>query len=151
VTELTPEARRLVDAPNIAHLATLMPDGWPKAEPVWIGRDGDLLLVATDAKSLKARNVERDGRVALSITDEDNPYEQLLVRGTVTEVRADDDLAVLDELSRKYLGQPFARRRWSARVVLVIRADVARHYVSPLRRPSRQPTSHPTTSGEHPT
>ena len=151
MSKLSPAAVRLVDAPNIAHLATLMPDGAPKVEPVWIGRDGDLLLVATDAKSLKARNVATDARVAVSVTDEENPYEQLLVRGTVTEVRADDDLAVLDELSRKYLGQPFARRRWSARVVLVIRADVARHYVSPLRRPSRQRASDPTTSGEDPT
>jgi PPOX class probable F420-dependent enzyme len=151
MSKLTPAAMRLVDAPNIAHLSTLMPDGWPKVEPVWIGRDGDLLLVATDAKSLKARNVTTDARVAVSVTDEDNPYEQLLMRGTVIEVRADDDLAVLDALSRKYLGEPFARRRWSARVVLVIRADIARHHVSPLRRPNRQPTSDPTTSGEQPT
>ena len=149
--KLSPDAVRLVDAPNVAHLATLMPDGWPKVEPVWIGRDGDLLLVATDAKSLKARNVAHDARVAVSVTDEDNPYEQLLVRGTVVEVRTDDDLAVLDTLSRKYLGEPFARRRWSARVVLVIRADVARHYVSPLRRPSREPTADPSTSAEEPT
>ena len=109
------------------------------------------MLVATDAKSLKARNVAVDGRVAVSITSEDNPYEQLLVRGTVSEIRDDDDLAVLDALSQKYLGAPFARRKWSKRVVLVIRADVARHYVSPLRRPSREPASDPSTSGEAPT
>jgi PPOX class probable F420-dependent enzyme len=151
VKHLTPEAVRLVDAPNIAHLATLMPDGWPKVEPVWLGRDGDLLLVATDAKSLKARNVAHDARVGISVTDEHNPYEQLLVRGTVIEVRGDDDLAVLDELSRSYLGEPFARRRWSARVVLVIRPDVVRHYVSPLRRPSRAQMAEPSTSPEAPT
>ena len=149
--KLTPEAVRIVDAPNIAHLATLMPDGAPKVEPVWIGRDGDLLLVATDAKSLKARNVGNDARVGLSIASEDNPYEQLLIRGTVSEIRADDDLAVLDALSLKYLGAPFARRRWSARVVLVIRADVVRHYVSPLRRPTPGHAPTPTTSPEAPT
>jgi PPOX class probable F420-dependent enzyme len=151
VRPLTPEAMRLVDAPNIASLATLMPSGWPKVEPVWIGRDGDLLLVATDAKSLKARNVANDARVAVSITDEDNPYEQLLIRGTVMEVRADDDLSLLDVLSRKYLGEPFARRRWSARVVLVIRPDVVRHHVSPLRRPSRERPAEPSTTPEAPT
>ena len=33
-----------------------MPDGAPKVEPVWLGREGDRLLVATDGKSFKARN-----------------------------------------------------------------------------------------------
>ena len=130
---LSPDARRLVDGVNFAHLATLMPDGSPKVEPVWVGREGDRLLVATDAGTIKARNIEGDSRVALSITAADDPYEQLLVRGRVDEVRADDDLAVLDALSQKYLGEPFPRRTWSARVVLVIEPDVARHYVSPLR------------------
>lgn len=148
---LTADAARLVDAPNFAHLATLMPDGAPKVEPVWIGRDGDLLLVATDAKSLKARNVVQDARVAVSVTSDDNPYEQLLVRGVVSEIRADDDLAVLDALSLKYLGEPFARRRWSARVVLVIRPDVVRHHVSPLRRPNAASTPAPTSSSGEPT
>src|SRR5690348_13653967 len=114
---LSDDARRLVDGANFAQLATLMPDGAPKVEPVWIARDGDHLLVTTDVKSLKARNLRDDPRVALAISDFDDPYEQLLVRGRVVEVRADDDLATLDAFSRKYLGEPFARRRWSGRVV----------------------------------
>jgi PPOX class probable F420-dependent enzyme len=133
MSRLSAPATRLIDARNFAHLATLMPDGSPKVEPVWVGREGDTLLVATDGKSIKARNVDSDARVAVSITDEHNPYEQLLVRGRVSEVRADDDLAVLDALSMKYLGVPFARRRWSRRVVLVITPHLVRHYVSPLQ------------------
>jgi hypothetical protein len=99
---------------------------------VWVGLDGDLVLVATDARSIKARNVERDPRVALSVTAHDDPYDQVLLRGRVVEVRGDDDLAVLDTLAQKYLGGPFPRRRWSKRVVLAIDADVVRHYRSPL-------------------
>lgn len=128
---LSDEARRLVDGPNDAVLSTLLPDGAPKCDVVWVGRDGDRLLVATDAKSIKARNAANDGRVALAVTARDNPYEQLLVRGRAT-VEPDDDLAVLDALSQKYLGEPFPRRTWSQRVVLVIEPDQARHYVSPL-------------------
>lgn len=139
---LSPEARRLVDGVNFAHLATLMPDGAPKVEPVWVGRDDDLLLIATDAGTIKARNVALDARVALSITAFDDPYEQLLVRGRVVEVRPDDDLAVLDALSHKYLGEPFARRRWRARIVLAVRPDVARYYRSPLRHPQTAATDH---------
>jgi PPOX class probable F420-dependent enzyme len=131
-----PDARRLLEGVNFAHLATLMADGAPKVEPVWAELDGDLVLVATDAKSIKARNVERDARVALSVTAFDNPYDQLLVRGRVAEIRPDDDLVVLDRMSQKYLGTPFPRRRWSKRLVLAVAADVARHYRSSLIHPS---------------
>jgi len=40
---LNTAARRLLDGANIAHLSTLQPDGAPKAEPVWVLRDGDFI------------------------------------------------------------------------------------------------------------
>jgi PPOX class probable F420-dependent enzyme len=132
---LSADACRLLDGGNYAHLATLMPDGSPKVDPVWVGRDGDLVLVTTDAKSIKARNAEADPRVSLSITSIENPYEQLLVRGTVIEVRDDNDLTVLDALSERYIGAPFPRRRWSTRVVLVVAPTLARYYLSSLHDP----------------
>jgi len=126
------DVRRLLDAPNFAAFTTLMPDGTPKVEPVWVGRDGNHILIATDSRGLKGRNVEGDKRVALSVTDFQNPYEQALIRGRVIETRDDNDLTVLDALSQQYLGKPFPRRKWSSRVVYVIEADVARYYKSPL-------------------
>ncbi|HEY2303205.1 MAG TPA: TIGR03618 family F420-dependent PPOX class oxidoreductase [Acidimicrobiales bacterium] len=129
------DGRRLLEGINYAHLATLMADGSPKVEPVWVEMEGELILVATDAKSIKAVNVERDARVAMSITAFDDPYDQLLVRGRVVEIRPDDDLVVLDRMSQKYLGAPFPRRRWSKRLVLAVAADVARHYRSSLQHP----------------
>jgi PPOX class probable F420-dependent enzyme len=130
---LSDDARRLIDGSNFAHLTTLMEDGWPKTEPVWVGRDGDRIVIATDRKSIKSINIDRDPRVALSITDYVNPYEQLLVRGRVVEARDDNDMAVMDALSEKYLGGPFPRRKWSSRVAYFIEADVARYYLSPLK------------------
>jgi PPOX class probable F420-dependent enzyme len=137
---LDAKIRRLLDDPNFASLATLMPDGAPKVEPVWVGREGDRILVATDRRSIKGRNLERDDRVALSVTDYENPYEQALIRGRVVETRDDKDLVVLDALAMQYLGTPFPRRKWSSRVVYVIEANVARYYKSPLTHP-------PTRSG----
>lgn len=137
---LDDDARRLLDGRNFGHLATLMPDGTPKVDPVWVGREGDLVLVATDGKSLKAQNAARDARVGLSVVAFDDPYDQVLLRGRIVEVRPDDDLACLDALSMKYLGEPFARRRWSQRVVLVIEPRVVRSYRSPLQhRPEEKP------------
>jgi PPOX class probable F420-dependent enzyme len=130
---LSDDAKRLLDAPNFAALTTLMGDGWPKTEPVWVGREGDLVVIATDRKSIKSINIDRDPRVALSITDYANPYEQLLIRGRVVEAREDNDLAIMDALSQKYLGGPFPRRKWSSRVAYFIEPTVARYYKSPLK------------------
>jgi PPOX class probable F420-dependent enzyme len=137
--ELDANIRRLLDAPNFGSLATLMPDGSPKVEPVWVGREGDHILIATDSRGLKGKNIAQDDRIALSVTDYENPYEQALIRGRVIETRDDNDLAVLDALSREYLGRPFPRRKWSSRVVYVIEAAVARYYKSPLEHaPARR-------------
>lgn len=132
MAKLSAEARVLLDAPNVAHLSTLMEDGAPKNEPVWVGREDDHVFITTDRKSIKAKNLDRDPRVALSVVDAENPYRQLLIRGRVVETRPDDDMAGMDALAEKYLGQPFPRRKWSGRIVLVIAADVARYYESPL-------------------
>ncbi len=135
VTTLDDDARRLLDGANFAHLTTLQPGGQPKSDVVWIGRENERLLVATDAKSIKVRNVQADPRVSVSIVSYENPYDQLLIRGRVVEVRADDDLAVLDAMSHKYLGTAFPRRKWSSRVVLVIEPHLARAYRSSLQDP----------------
>jgi len=41
---LSNEVRALLDGPNFAHLAALMPDGSPQSVPVWVGREGDRIL-----------------------------------------------------------------------------------------------------------
>ena len=46
----------VVDGPNFAHLATLIPGGSPRSVPVWVGRGGEQLLMRTGETSLKAKN-----------------------------------------------------------------------------------------------
>src|SRR4051794_28803417 len=53
---LDADSRRLLDAANFAYISTLMADGAPRVEPVWIGREGDRVLITTDRKSLKSIN-----------------------------------------------------------------------------------------------
>jgi hypothetical protein len=79
--------------------------------------------------------MRRDPRVALSIIDLANPYEQVLIRGRVVEIRADPDLAGLDALSHKYLGRPFPRRDWPSRALYVIEPSLARFHRSALVHP----------------
>lgn len=102
---LANDIKQLIDGPNFAHLATLMPDGSPQSVPVWIGRDGDRIVICTGETSLKARNTRRDPRIALSILDFNDPYRGAQIRGRVVERRPDPDLKIMDPISKKYTGQ----------------------------------------------
>ncbi|MET0987791.1 MAG: PPOX class F420-dependent oxidoreductase [Steroidobacteraceae bacterium] len=88
----------------LAHLATVMPDGSPQVTPVWFDWDGQHVIINTAENRRKDRNVQRDGRVALSITDPDNPYRYLEIRGRVAERTKKGADASIDALSKKYLG-----------------------------------------------
>src|SRR6202000_3276854 len=68
-----------------AHLATVMPDGQPQVTPVWVDYDGRYVVINTAQGRQKDKNMARDGRVAMSIADPDNPYRYLEVRGRVAE------------------------------------------------------------------
>jgi PPOX class probable F420-dependent enzyme len=132
-TPLSAEIRALFQGANFAHLATLMPDGAPHIDPVWVNMKGDAIIVCSGTSSLKGKNTKRDARVALSIVAMDNPYKEGQVRGRVIELRSDRDFAVIDRLSRKYTGKPFPFRDNAAeRVVLVIAVDRARYTALPF-------------------
>ena len=86
-----------------AHLVTLMPDGKPQVTPVWVDYDGKYVLINTAQGRLKDKNMQRDGRIALSITDPDNPYRYLEVRGRIAERTHEGADAHIDAMAKKYL------------------------------------------------
>src|SRR5215212_2145814 len=111
MAELSAEVRALFDGPNYGHLATLMPDGSPHSVAVWVGIEDDRVVFFTQPTSQKARNIGRDARVAISITDHANPYRTGRVRGRLVATREGDAaLEVIDRISHKYTGQPFPMR-----------------------------------------
>ena len=116
---------KLLQEPQLAHLVTLMADGSPQVTPVWVDvePDGRYILINTAEGRVKANNIQRDNRVALSVTDKDNPWRYVLVRGTIEERRHDGADAHIDRLAKKYLGKdeyPF-RRPGEQRVTLRIK------------------------------
>jgi len=129
---LSNEIRALLDAPNFAHLATLMSDGSPQSVPVCVGREGDRILICTGEGSLKAKNTRRDPRVSLSIIDFRDPYQEAQLRGRVIERRPDGDFKYMDPISHKYTGKPFPFRRPEGRVALVIEIEKARYTKLPF-------------------
>ena len=88
-----------------ANLATLMPSDQPQVTPVWVDYDGRYILINTAEGRQKDKNMQRDGRVALSIMDPDNPYRYLEVRGHVAERTHDGADRHIDAMAKKYLGQ----------------------------------------------
>jgi PPOX class probable F420-dependent enzyme len=129
---LDPNALALLSRANFAHLSTLMPDGSPNSTPVWIGVRGDKIVLGTGENSLKARNLRRDPRLALSVVDFHNPYEEVQVRGRVVEFRDDSKFEVMDEISRKYTGKEFPFRDPNGRVALFIEVEKARYMKLPF-------------------
>jgi PPOX class probable F420-dependent enzyme len=122
---MTEPVRRLIDGANYAHLATLLPSGAPHSVPLWVGLEGDRIALMTSPNSRKARNLERDPRVALSIIDQARPLVMAMVRGRVTErVEGERGWTIIDRLSQKYLGQPYPLR--TDRVVYLIEPEHAR-------------------------
>jgi len=129
---LSDEIRRLIDRPNFAHLATLMPDGSPHNAPVWIAREGELILICTEATSLKGKNTERDPRIALTVLDFHDPYTEVQIRGRVIERRPDPQLKYYDQMSQKYIGKPWPYRDEKAPIVLVIEIAKAKYSKQPF-------------------
>ena len=119
---LDPAVRALANGPNFAALTTLMPDGTPQTQVVWLSTDGDLLLVNSEVERQKVRNLRRDPRATLMIWKRDNPYVYAEVRGRVVEEETGPAArAHIDALALKYNGRPYPPEDiQSERVVLRI-------------------------------
>ena len=117
--------RDLFTKQAFAHLATLMPDGSPQVTPVWCDYDGIHIRINTAKGRIKDKNMRRNKKVALSISDPENPYRHLAVRGVVEEVTEQGADAHIDLLAKKYLGKdkyPF-RQPGEVRVLYKIRPE----------------------------
>jgi PPOX class probable F420-dependent enzyme len=101
--ELPQNVKDALDEKVFVHLATINPDGSPQVSVVWIGRDGDKVLVSTAAGRVKPRNIAHDPRVALSLSPPSKPYVNIVMAGEVTKT-AEDGTWLINSLSDKYTG-----------------------------------------------
>jgi PPOX class probable F420-dependent enzyme len=99
----------LLDKAGFAHLATVGPDGWPQSTPMWYAWDGEHLLFSTLKSRRKHRNLLAEPRVAVSITDPDNPYRYIHLRGVAT-LEDESHGSLINALVQKYMGE--AVYRW---------------------------------------
>ena len=127
---LNDETRRLLDGRHYAVLATINPDGGPQTSAMWVGRDGDDVLMSTVAGRRKHKNLERDPRASVTILDADDPENYVELRGRVSI--SEDVGRVFDtKLSWKYDGQdPGPDAPGAVRLILRLTVDKATGYAA---------------------
>ena len=121
---LDPDLHALATSKNFAALTTLMADGQPQTQMMWVSADDDHLLINTELHRQKYKNVDRDPRVTVNVFNLENPYQYIEARGRVVEtVGGDEARTNIDELSHKYTGGDYANPIQSERVIFKIEVD----------------------------
>jgi PPOX class probable F420-dependent enzyme len=123
--ELPEDLIALLRQPSPCYLATTMPDGSPQLTQTWVDTDGEHVLINTVDGFQKIKNVARDPRVAVNVSDPANPFRYYGIRGEVIDVTAEGGVEHIESLAQRYLGGPYPwyGGRDQVRVILTIRAD----------------------------
>jgi PPOX class probable F420-dependent enzyme len=90
---------------SFAHIATIGPSGEPQSSPVWFEWDGTNIKFSLTTQRQKYRNLDRDGRVALSVIDPTNAYRYIEIRGVLDGVEPDPDIDFISRMAKKYIGK----------------------------------------------
>jgi len=123
--EIDDSVIQLLTGKNFAFIATLMKDGSPQITPTWIDFDGNSILINTAEGRVKQKNVSRDPHVAISIVDQNNPYNMVTIRGKVIEQTSSGADDHIDKLAKRYLGvdkYPF-RSQEEKRMILKVQPE----------------------------
>jgi PPOX class probable F420-dependent enzyme len=122
MTDLSnPKVQKILQSKAFAYLATIGPKGEPQSSPMWFLWDGEYIKFTHTTARAKYRNIQRDPRVAISITDPDDPYIYAEFRGAVDHIEEDPTGAFYNTLAEHY-GVSF-RYRGDPRVILYIKIE----------------------------
>ena len=115
----------LLRAPSPCFIATTMPEGSPQLTQTWVDTDGEHVLINTVQGFQKVKNIARDPRVALTVSDPGNPSRYYAVRGRVVDVTTEGGSEHIEALAQRYLGGPYPwyGGRDQVRLILTITPD----------------------------
>ena len=119
------DLQRLFHGRNLAFISTLSKDGSPHITPVWADMEDDLVLVNTFETSAKNKNVTRDPRIAISVVENNNPYNMVSIKGRVIDQTTEGADEHLKKLAKKYLGigKYYYRKPNHKRIILKIKPE----------------------------
>ncbi len=105
-----PEIERLATGKYLS-LTTFKKDGSAVSTPVWVARDGDELVVITDATSGKAKRIRNNTAVSLAPCDIRGRITGTSVDGIARLTDSTGTKAVASQVRRKY-GLAFSAIGW---------------------------------------
>lgn len=120
---LSDEVRDFIKSGAFATLTTLLSDGRPAAQVMWIDCDDECVLINTELHRQKFKNVEGDPRVTVCVWEKDDPYHYLEVRGDVVEIVGGEAARQhIDQLALRYFDRLYRDDDiQSERVILRVR------------------------------
>jgi PPOX class probable F420-dependent enzyme len=99
-------ARAVIESGRLAHFVTINQDGSPHVTIVWVGMDGDDIVIGKLVRDRKLANIARDPRVSLSVEAEGDQFgmqHHLVVEGTA-RIEAGGAPQLLHDLAQRYIG-----------------------------------------------
>src|SRR4051812_31782713 len=105
--ELPAALLSLLEQPSPCYFATTMRDGSPQLTQTWVDTDGVNILINTVQGYQKVKNIHRDPRVALTVSDPADSSRYFSVRGRVLSVSEDGAAEHIEKLAQRYLGGPY--------------------------------------------
>lgn len=124
VVRLTERQVRILNGRHFATVATVLPDGSPEATIVWIETDGTYIYFNTAFPRLKALNLKRDNRVAITVVDPARPYRDALAIRGHAELITEGANEHIEKLARMYTGKRFEGfRPGQQRVIIKVTPD----------------------------
>ncbi|UED88127.1 PPOX class F420-dependent oxidoreductase [Streptomyces profundus] len=95
----------VTDGTRTGKLSTVTEDGHPHVAPVWFVLDGDEVVLTTGKRSVKGRNLARDGQVAFCVDQETPPFGFVLLRGRAELSEDPDELRTwATRIAARYMG-----------------------------------------------
>ena len=77
---------------------------------MWVTHDGEHVVRSSRVGSAKGKALRVRPEVSVSVVSTKNPWRWLSVSGRVTDIQPDEGLALIDELSRRYMGRDYQAR-----------------------------------------
>ncbi|MCZ6646573.1 MAG: PPOX class F420-dependent oxidoreductase [SAR324 cluster bacterium] len=87
-----------------AFLAVRLENGGIQVNPVWCDHDGTHVVINSAQGRAKDKAMRANPAVTLCISDPDDPYRYLEVRGKVVEISTEGADAHIDAMAKKYMG-----------------------------------------------
>jgi PPOX class probable F420-dependent enzyme len=111
-------ARFLMQGTFTGKLATVKKDGSPHVAPIWFvvengkdrGKAGNIILTTGDT-SVKANNIQHDGRVSICIDDQKPPFSFVTIHGTakIIPYKQKEVLEWATKIAERYVGKKNAK------------------------------------------